>query len=69
MRAAHQLDQLRGDRQAQAGAAVPARRRAVGLRERLEDLPLLRRRDADAGVADDEVEVHVVAARRSRARP
>ena len=37
--AAHQLDQLRGDRQAQAGAAVAARGRAVGLRERVEDEP------------------------------
>ena len=35
--AAHHLDELRRDRQAQAGAAVAARRRAVGLRERLED--------------------------------
>ena len=35
--AAHQLDELRRDRQAEAGAAEPARGRAVGLRERLED--------------------------------
>ena len=35
--AAHQLDEPRRDRQPEAGAAVPARRRAVGLRERLED--------------------------------
>ena len=39
--AAHQLDQPRGDGQAQAGAAVPPRRRAVGLREGLEDRRLL----------------------------
>ena len=44
----------RRDRQAQAGAAVPARHRAVGLRERLEDQRLLVARDADAGVADRE---------------
>ena len=31
---AHQLDQLRGDRQAEAGAAVAARGRRVGLHER-----------------------------------
>ena len=35
--AAHQLDQLAGDGQAQPGAAVLARRRAVRLGERLED--------------------------------
>ena len=34
--AAHQLDELLGDRQPQAGAAVLARRRAVGLGEGLE---------------------------------
>ena len=38
-RAAHQLDQLLADREPQAGAAVPPRRRAVGLRERLEQPP------------------------------
>ena len=36
--AAHQLDQPQRDRQTEAGAAEPARRRAVGLRECLEDL-------------------------------
>ena len=41
--AAHQLDELPADRQAEAGAAVAARRRAVGLRERLEQLRLCRR--------------------------
>jgi len=49
---AQQLDQLGGDGQAQPGAAVLARRRAVGLLERPEDLAQLVRRDADAGVAD-----------------
>ena len=38
---AHQLDEPQRDGQAEARAAVPPRRRAVGLRERLEDLPLL----------------------------
>ena len=54
--AAHQLDERRRDRQAQAGAAEPARRRAVGLAEGLEDRGVLVRRDADAGVADREVQ-------------
>ena len=40
MLTAHQLDQVRRDREAEAGAAVLARRRAVGLRERLEDCSL-----------------------------
>ena len=51
-RAAHQLDELARDREAEAGAAVSARRRDVGLRERLEH-PLERLGlDADAGVGD-----------------
>ena len=50
--AAHQLDQLLADGQAEAGAAVPARGGAVGLREALEDAACLLRRDADAGVGD-----------------
>ena len=49
--AAHQLDQARTDRQAQAGAAVLARRRAVGLHERIENRMELVVGDADAGVA------------------
>src|SRR3712207_8580468 len=44
---AHQLRQLRRDGQAQPGAAVAARRRAVGLGERLEDGRLLLLGDAD----------------------
>ena len=62
MSAAHQLDQLRADRQAQPGAAVGARGRAVGLGEGLEDDALLFRRDADAGVADGEMQQDVVVA-------
>ena len=54
--AAHQLDQPRRDRQAEAGAAEAAGRRAVRLRERLEDQLLLVARDADAGVDDREVQ-------------
>ena len=63
----HLLDQLRGDRQAEPGAAVVARRRAIRLRERLEDQRLLFRRDADAGVRDREVQAS--ARRRVPARP
>ncbi len=50
--AAHQFDEAPRDRQAQAGAAVPARGRAVGLHEGLEDALLRLRRDADAGILD-----------------
>ena len=42
--AAHRANQVRGDRQPQAGAAVPARRRGVDLREGGEDSLLVRRR-------------------------
>ena len=53
--AAHHLHQPLADGQAEAGAAVLARRRRVGLRERLEQPALLLRRHADAGVADGEL--------------
>ena len=53
-RPAHQGHQPRGDRQAQAGAAVLARGRPVLLLEGAEDLLLLVARDADAGVAHGE---------------
>ena len=52
--AAEQHGQLAADGEAEAGAAVFARRAGVGLLERLEDEPLLLRRDADAGVLDGE---------------
>ena len=52
--AAEQRRQLAADGQAQAGAAVLAGGAGVGLLERLEDQPLLLRRDADAGVLDRE---------------
>ena len=64
--AAHQLDQPAADRQAQAGAAVLARRGHVGLGERLEQLRRLLRRHADAGVAHRELEL---APSRRSARP
>ena len=52
--AAQQHGQFAADGQAQAGAAVFARRAGIGLLEGLEDEPLLLRRDADAGVLDGE---------------
>ena len=58
---AHQLDQPAADRQAQAGAAVLARRGHVGLRERLEQFRRLLARHADAGVAHGELELHFLA--------
>ena len=72
---AHQLHELRRDRQAKSGAAIRARRRAVGLRERLEDALLTVQRDADARVPDREVQHDVLAAspprssREARPRP
>ena len=50
--AAEQLGNFAADRQAEAGAAVLAAGRAVGLLERFEDDLVLVRRDADAGVFD-----------------
>ena len=58
---AHHLDQAGRDRQAQPGAAVLAGRRGVGLGERLEEPLLLLGGDADAGVADGEVQAHLLA--------
>src|SRR5215211_6707448 len=57
--AAHQLDELARDGQAEAGAAVAARGRRVGLGEGLEQATDRVARDPDAGVAD--IEAHVVA--------
>ena len=50
--AAHHLHQAPRDRQPQAGAAVAARGRAVGLRERVENRRLPVGGHADAGVGD-----------------
>ena len=56
--AAHQLDQLLGDRRPEARAAEAARGGLLGLREALEN-PLLRLgRDADPGIAHRELEAH-----------
>ena len=54
---AHQRDDALADRKAQAGAAVQPRGRGIGLRERLEQLLLRFRVDADAGVADLETQL------------
>ena len=56
------------DGKTEAGAAVTAGGRAVGLGELLEDQRLLRGRDADAGVADLKVQAHA-AGRRLRSLP
>ena len=53
---AEQDGQLAADGETEAGAAVFAGRAGVGLLKRLEDEPLLLRRDADAGVLDREGE-------------
>ena len=66
---AHQLDQLGRDRQAQPGAAVLPGGRGVGLGERLEERLLLLGRDADAGVADGEVQARLLLRLRPRPRP
>ena len=59
--AAHQRDETRRDGQAEPGAAEPARRRAVGLRERLEDALCKRSRAMPMPVSRT--------AKRERARP
>ena len=60
--AAHELGQALGNDQAQAGAAVLARDRAVGLLKALEQAVPLLGQDADAGVADLEAQQHSVVA-------
>ena len=59
---AHQLRQTPGNRQAQAGAAVLARGRGVGLLEGLEQPIELLGRNADAGVFDFEAHQQALAA-------
>ena len=53
---AHQPREAPADGEAEPGAAVAARGRAVGLGEGLEEPRLLLGRDADAGVADGEAQ-------------
>ena len=57
--AAHEFHQLRRDRQPQASSTVASRRRAVGLRERLEDDNLFIRGNADSGVTDRKTQLSV----------
>ena len=52
----HGVDQLTGDGQAETGAAELAGGRTIGLGEGVEDPCLLGEGDADAGVADLDVE-------------
>ena len=54
--AAHQLDELAGDREAEPGAAALARHRRLDLGEALEQEALRLLRDADAGIADRDLE-------------
>jgi hypothetical protein len=61
--ALHERHEVARDRRAEAGPAVHARDRVVGLRERLEDRRLLVLGDADAGV------VHLDAQRARRGVP
>ena len=61
-RAAHQLGQALADREAEAGAAVLARGRRVELAELLEQAVGAIGRDADAGVADGDVQLVGLAA-------
>ena len=65
---AHRADQLRGDRQAQPGAAVPRRGRGIDLRERRENALLVLRRDADARVGDREPQPRLAVAGRLELR-
>ena len=53
-RAAHHFTKLLGNRQSEPCTAIPPGRRAVGLRERIENMTLLVSRDANPGVGDCE---------------
>src|SRR5204863_5583380 len=63
---AHHLDQPLRNCKPQTGAAVLARRRTIGLGERLEDARLFLFRHADAGIADGEMQVDLFLALRDR---
>ena len=54
--ALHQIHQLTADREPEPGPAEAACQRAIGLGERIEDLFLVARRNADAGVRHGEQE-------------
>ncbi len=60
--AAHHPHERRGDRQAEAGAAEFARRRSIGLAERLEDRRLLVGGHADAGIGHRKMQERALAA-------
>ena len=62
-RAAHQLDELATNREAEARAAEAPRRRCLRLHERLEEARLRVRRDADAGILDAQFDRSARAAR------
>ena len=66
---AHRFDQARHDRQPEARAAEAPRPRPLSLLERLEDPPLLRHLDPDAGVAHLEADAEVVAVGRVAPHP
>ena len=53
--AAHEFDQPAGNGQSQAGAAVSARHRTVGLDKLLEYVPQPVPRNAHAGILDHEI--------------
>src|SRR5262245_45781135 len=54
--AAHHARELAGDGEAETGAAEFMRGRGIGLAELLEELCLLLRRHADAGIGDGELD-------------
>jgi len=64
-RPAHQLDELLADRQAEAGSAIAARRRAVCLDEAGEQRIAHLGRDADAGVGDLDAQLDGAARQRA----
>ncbi|HEY6895495.1 MAG TPA: hypothetical protein VI258_15075, partial [Rhodanobacteraceae bacterium] len=58
---AHHVDELFRDRQAEPRAAEFARRRTVGLHERIEEALLIAFLDADAGVVDEKPQLGLIA--------
>jgi hypothetical protein len=55
------LHERRANRQAKPRSAKASRGRSVRLTERLEDGGVLARRNADAGIADGDVQAHAIA--------
>ena len=56
----HELDELGGNGQSETRSTIFPRRGGVGLGESLEDLILLLRSNADTGICDREMQLHVV---------